>query len=983
MHLTKAVRPAPLLVGREAEIDLLTGVLDGLVAGRGGIVAITGEPGIGKSRLVGEAQQRFGDQVRFLVGHAVSYAETIAYWPVREFLRSWLDVGVSDPEARVRLELRAALASALPDDDKEAYPFLAALLGVALEPADEQRMHEYARDSVQRQTYDWLYELVSALTRERPLCLVLDDLHWSDEATLSLIEELLPAAEQVPVAFVLIHRSDPDHSAWQLIDRAHRRFRGLFYDLELQPLPAPDSEALAEATAGAALPQELVQLLAEQAGGNPYFVGEAIRDLLERGALERDDGRLVLVGEASIPVALRQTLQARLDRLDTKARAVVATASVIGRTFGLPLLERLLPSGRLLPTLSELQWLNLVVQERGGASPEYRFQHGLVQEVAYGALLEPTRRELHRAVGEALLDLHRDSPAEVHGLLGRHFAEAEEPERAVEYLLKAADAARAIYADEEAIELYRRALVFMDRAGDDPRARETLFKIALTHHLAFDFAAANAAFGEAFEHAAPEPSTMSPSERITWALPAAWDRLVAPGHSYTKPAWEIGVSVFRGLLAVRRDLDVEPDVAERFTVSDSGLSYRFTLRADACWSDGVPVTADDFAFTFDRMSADGLVTPLLEDAAVTATALDERTLELVLVEPRNDFLYLLALPSFFPWPRHVYERDGRDWHKTLPVVGNGPFVLTALDEDSALLEAAPRWHGARGNVAEVAIELVSSPVARGGWRQGRYDVLDDVLAIGAVADDDTVVERSPGLWTWYLGFVAGLAPLDDPRVRRAFAHAIDRDPVARSLRSASAGAGGLLPPAMPGHSHRVAPPFDPESSNRLLEEAGFSDRRALGEIALACLELWEEAATEVVAQLERSGVRVRLLAVPSDPDLARAIEQRTHGFIWAWNADSPDPGGFLSPVFNKYELALYRDARLEQLLTRAAALPDQDERLRTYRQFEQIWIGEQAAVVPLAYSDRALWRRPRVTGLWANAITMSSFADAVVTRPGA
>jgi len=268
--------------------------------------------------------------VRFLAGHAVSYAETIPYWPVRELLRGWLGLGVSESEARVRLELRAELASVLGHEADEAYPFLAGLLGLALESDQEQRMRDFASDAVQRQTIDWLYELVSALARKRPLCLVLEDLHWSDEATLSLLDELLPAVEQGAVAFVLVHRSDPDHPAWHVVDRARRRFRRMFVDVGLEPLTDADARKLAEADAGGQLPEELAQLLAERAGGNPYFVGEAIRDLYERGALTLDDGRVVLAGGASIPAAVQEALQARLDRLDAEARELLTTAAVTG-----------------------------------------------------------------------------------------------------------------------------------------------------------------------------------------------------------------------------------------------------------------------------------------------------------------------------------------------------------------------------------------------------------------------------------------------------------------------------------------------------------------------------------------------------------------------------------------------------------------------------------------------------------------------------
>src|SRR5207247_1009867 len=176
--------------------------------------------------------------------------------------------------------------------------------------------------------------------------------------------------------------------------------------------------------------------------------------------------------------------QARLDRLTREARNVVMTAAVVGRSFEMPLLERLIPAVDLRPALSELQRFELVVEERRRPAPQYRFRHGLVQEVAYRRLVEAQRREIHRAVGEALEELYRDSPEEVFGLLARHYSEADEPERAVEYLLKAGDAARALYAENEALELYGQALAFMEGTGDEARARETRPTLARTNHLA-------------------------------------------------------------------------------------------------------------------------------------------------------------------------------------------------------------------------------------------------------------------------------------------------------------------------------------------------------------------------------------------------------------------------------------------------------------------------------------------------------------------
>ena len=967
-------------VGRAHDIAVLQVVFGELTQGTGSIVSLTGEPGIGKSRLIAEMSDRLAGSVRFVAGHALTDTETIPYWPLRDLLRAWLGLGLSEPEARVRLELRAALARTLGREAEEAFPVVASMMGLVSDSEHEERLRGFAPDAVQRQAIDWLYQLVVAMAAERPTCLMIEDVQWCDEATLAVLDELLPASEHAPVVFLLIHRNDPDHRAWPLVDRARRRFKKLFVDLELEPLDEDEVHALAVADAGGELPEELTHLLAERAGGNPYFVGEAIRDLRERGVLGADGGAHSVPSDTQLPTALQGALQARIDRLDGQARELISVAAVIGASFSLPLLERLLPRMRVLPILSQLQWLQLLVEERALPTPEYRFRHGLVKEVAYGALVEPRRRELHLLVGEALLAQYRDTPAEAYGVLARHFAEADEPARAIEYLLKAGDAARAIYAEQEAIGLYRRALSFRERTGDDGRARATLLKIALTHHLAFDFRAASDALGEAFALPEPAPDHLDPTERIEWALPVAWDGAVAPGHSYSLPGFEVMRNLYRGLVFLGQDLDIEPDLAEDISITDDGLVYRFRLRPDAFWSDGVPVTAADFEFTFARTVEEGLATASWLDG-VEAVAINERNLEVRLGATRNDFLYALSQPPLWPWPRHVYERDGPEWHRASSLVGNGPFVLVERDPDRLVLVTAPQSYWPRGNVREVVIDTVASPAeAADRWRRGRYDVLNDSIAGQMEVDEQTAVDRSPGLLTSYVGFNSTRPPFDDARLRRAAAHALDRTVLAEAFNHQPAGTGGVIPPAVPGHSQRVAPAHDLARARALLAEAGHPQGHGLDEIVLACLDLWQEAAVSVAKQLAAIGISARPMVVASDRDMDAAASLHADAFLWVWGGDYPDTGrGFLGPLLEEY--SLYRDDRLRQLLTRAKSLRDKEERLRIYREFDRIWIGEQAAMVPIGYGEMSQWRRPWITGMWASSTEVSTFAEAVVKRP--
>ena len=420
-----------------------------------------------------------------------------------------------------------------------------------------------------------------------------------------------------------------------------------------------------------------------------------------------------------IPTVVQGALQARLDRLSPRTREVVSVASAIGRGFGMPLLERLLPREQVVLALSDLMRLDLIVEVRRRPAPEYRFRHGLVQEVAYGSLLEPARRSLHRRIGEALEAIYGEDRDEVAGPLARHYVEADEPEHAARYLLAAGDAARAVYADSEAVEYYQRAQSFLLRLDDDVRQRDTRFKIALAHHLAFDFASAARAYDSAFDCSSGEPAEQAPRHgRLDLAVGRPDE--FAPGAAYTTDSGFVVEQLFRGLLRIDRDLNVVPELAQNMTVSDDGLTYLFKLREDARWSDGEPVTADDFVFGFRQLRAEEHITAFLLDDIEAAEALDEWTLQIRLQAPRNYFPYVLASHWAYPWPRHLVERLGREWRKPESLVGNGPFVIAAVEDDGVRLSTNPHWHPTTGNLGEVRITFRDAATATGleEWQAG-------------------------------------------------------------------------------------------------------------------------------------------------------------------------------------------------------------------------------------------------------------------------
>jgi oligopeptide transport system substrate-binding protein len=767
------------------------------------------------------------------------------------------------------------------------------------------------------------------------------------------------------VALLLAYRHDPDLRSWELGEAARRRYRHRFRELLLEPLDAVAAAQLAAAAAGRDLSEDVTATLAERTGGNPLFLEEAARDAVERG-----DG-------AAVPAAIQETLQARLDRLAPDVREVASVASVVGRSFGQPLLERLVPPEQLRPALSELQRLDLVVEERRRPTPEYRFRHGLVREAAYTSLLDQRRRDLHRVVGTTLEELSAGELSEAYGLLAHHFAEADEAERAARYLLEAGNAAKAVYADEEAIGHYRRALPFLDRLGDSRRARNVLFSIALSHHLAFDFEATNAAWAEAFERPEPPLRHVEPTERIETALlrPRTW----VPGHGYDIMAWAFAPNFFRGLLRLGRGLDVVPDLAERVAVSADGCTYAFRLRDGLRWSDGEPLGAADFASTFAAMREQDVPTAhLLYD--VDARAVDEVTLELRLPEPVAHIPYLLAQLPFFPWPRHKLEELGAEWHAEAKLVGNGPFALAEANEERVVCTRNPHWPSFTSNVAELRVYTLDPFGARDEWQAGR---LDFVFLAQMDLDEfpGAAILRTASLSTEFVGF-PDHAPFDDVRVRRALAHGLDRAPLTRGSGNTPAH-GGFLPPAMPGHSHDLAPAYDPDRARALLAEAGYPDGRGLPELRLiqadpgAGPDFRRDAEAKWESQWRELGVRVRQEWVGFEK-LPAEVEVGPSFWIWGWVSDYPDPDGMLGTFATSMPIA--PDDELSRLLEQARSLRARDQRLSLYREADRRLVAESVSVVPTIYDSWFVVHRPHVEGMWTHPMGIGPLDEVTVRR---
>jgi ABC-type oligopeptide transport system substrate-binding subunit/class 3 adenylate cyclase len=978
------------LVGRSRELGLGREALEALRAGRGGVLVVSGDAGIGKTRLLNELRElaeREGSS--WLEGRCVSYGESLPYWPFRDLLRGeWIGAGAEEPELRVRVGLRRRLEQLFDGKADELYPYVGGLLEVALEHEAAARTSELSPEALQWRTFEVVGQLFARLAESAPLVLAFEDLHWADATSVLLLEQLLSLAEEAPVLLVLSLRPERDHSSWALREHAGREFPHLLREIDLGPLRDADGELLAALVAPATLPAELERRVLEAAEGNPFFLEELVRSLADVGALVRiDEGwRFDHAVEVEVPPTVEKAILARLDRLSPPARELVTAASALGRTFALPLLEGVLGE---LPedALHELQRLGLLRQSRRWPQPEYRFRHALIQETAYRTLLAEQRTQLHRRAAEWLEERYAERDAEVLGLLAYHWLRAEDEEKAAGYLLRAGDKARLEYALDEAIEHYRDLLPLLERRGERQEIALVLFKLALALHTSLRFGEANEAYQRAFEHwTPPEPRTATERLRVaTSYLPNDLD----PKSAIAWPNIQACMQLFDRLVEAWPERTIVPSLAERWDISDDGLRYVFHLREGLTWSDGAPLSAHDVEFGIKRVLdpqspgssvaiyfvlEKGEETYLGENTdwdAVGVRALDDRTVEFRLSAPAPYFMSVMNRPDGGPQPHHAIDGVAE-----ARVVSGAFEVAERTDERLVLRRRAAR----PGNVAEVELARKEVTDALPEYERGETDLilvrytprLADLMP-GAVHGDAVL---GPPAWSGYIRFdhtdpVAGNLDL-----RRALAHAIDRERLAAACpANLVVATGGVVPPALQGHTPDIALRFDPDLAREYHERSGHEGELELGGLA-PLDDNWNEILSAIASSWEDVfGRRVVVRTEVGEGPIR----------ITGWLPGYPDPEYYLRLLFqstSRTNEGGFADPAFDELIEAARQERSDRGRLERFHEADRYAVAERVAVIPLVYGRSTAFVQPSVHGWWEFGKSSASFADLVVERPG-
>jgi class 3 adenylate cyclase/tetratricopeptide (TPR) repeat protein len=506
-----AARGLTRFVGRDAEVEQIRQILARSAAGHGQVVAIVGEAGVGKSRLVWEVMHSHRTEGWLMVhAGALAYGKATPYLPVVDLLRTYFQIEDRDDHRKIREKVIGKLLIL----DRTLEPTLPALLALLDVPIDDPAWEVLDPRARRERTLETVKRLLLRESQVQPLLVVFEDLHWIDSETQALLDSLVEGVPTTRLLLLVNYRPEYEQR-W-----GNRTY---YTQLRLDPLPPASADELLNALLGSdASLEPLKPLLIERTEGNPFFLEESVQTLVETEILAGERGSYRLVKQAGairVPSTVQAMLAARIDRLPAEEKRLLATAAVIGKDVPFALLQAVSDQEELAlrQGLAHLQAMEFLYETALFPDLEYTFKHGLTHDVAYGTLLNEQRRQLHGQIAEAMQRLYADRLTEQVDRLAHHAFHGEQWEQAVGYLRQAGAKAAARSAYPEACAYLEQALVALSQLSENREMRQ------LGVDVRFDLRSALQALGDherVFDHlraAEALASELQDQVRLGWA----------------------------------------------------------------------------------------------------------------------------------------------------------------------------------------------------------------------------------------------------------------------------------------------------------------------------------------------------------------------------------------------------------------------------------------------------------------------------------
>lgn len=460
-------------VGRDKEIDLLKTAWFRAKSGAGQVVGIVGEAGVGKSRLLLEfIRELRSEEYMYLEGSCRHYGESIAYLPLLQILRAYFEITGEERESTIKKRITKRIGQLDRSMLRLVQP-LQDLLGLGADDEEYQALEAVRKREM---IFDAIRELILRQSQNKPVVIAIEDCQWIDKTSEEFLNDLINSLPSGRMMVVLLYRPEYHHN-WTA--------KSNYQHIVLNQLSSQASTELVNFILQGEVAPDLRELIVSKAGGNPLFIEELTRSLLENGSIEKRDHKYVLArgsSEIAVPATIQGIIAARLDCLGGELKWTLQTASVIGRTFSFGLLQTIAGMPQQLRFyLQDLLGLEFIYRNWVDPKSEYVFKHACIQDVVYHSLPLMTKRKIHERIGDTIEQLYPDRLEEFYEVLAHHYRNSQNWDKAYHYLRVSGDKAARSCANREALKLYRDAIDVLNRISlsRDRQARELEIRLAM------------------------------------------------------------------------------------------------------------------------------------------------------------------------------------------------------------------------------------------------------------------------------------------------------------------------------------------------------------------------------------------------------------------------------------------------------------------------------------------------------------------------
>ncbi len=461
------------MVGRDKDLDRLELQVMKAVNGEGSVVNIIGEAGIGKSRLIAEFKKLYvTKRAAVLEGRAISIGRNLSFHPIINLLKHWSRISEDDSEMIAFDKLETSIRKVCQEEGDEIIPFVATLMGMKLSGRCAKRVEGIEGEAFEKLLLKNVKDLLTQATKQAPLVIIMEDLHWSDTSSIELLESLFLLAQTLPILFINVFRPGHKETGERIVKAIKEKLSVYYIEISLEPLDNQMSEILIDNMLNIkGFQYSLKKKIVKRSGGNPFFIEEVVRSFIDEGAVVTKDGKFEVTDKIEtmvIPHTINDVLMARIDQLEDETRNLVKVASVIGRNFFHKILTQVAYTVDGIDNrLSYLKEIQLIREQKRMEELEYLFKHALAQEAAYESILLQKRKKLHLKVAQSVENVFKERLHEFYGMLALHYSRGDDLDKAEEYMIKAGEEALKSSASDEALHYYSEALsLYLKRYGD-------------------------------------------------------------------------------------------------------------------------------------------------------------------------------------------------------------------------------------------------------------------------------------------------------------------------------------------------------------------------------------------------------------------------------------------------------------------------------------------------------------------------------------